>query len=176
MTGGSVGSPAARAGGVVSRLGGGEWGYISPPVFLSQRSIRPPRLIGPLDVGKACDVGGPPSFTSVSKGGCRSNPANWSKRGRSHIMTAHSLVVGNDMHPEYASVHCGYVHHLRFFFIDSVRMGNDGTDALVRTLADSRGWSPRITGMTSSDNDDDKIDPLRVYQHTWSVGQCHAHF
>jgi hypothetical protein len=33
MTGGSVGSPAARAGGVVSRLGGGEWGYISPPIF-----------------------------------------------------------------------------------------------------------------------------------------------
>ena len=134
--------------------------------FLSQRSIHPPRLIGPIDVGKACDVGGPPSFTSVSKGGCRSNPANWSKRGRSQIMMTHSLVVGNDMHPENASVHCGYVHHLRFFFIDSVHMGNDGTDALVRTLADSCGQSPRITGMTSSDNNDDKIDPLRVYQLT----------
>jgi hypothetical protein len=176
MTGGSVGSPAARAGGVVSRLGGGNGDIYRRLFFLSQRSIRPPRLIGPHDVGKACDVGGPPSFTSVTKGGCRSNPANWSKRGRSQIMTAHSLVVGNDMHPEYASVHCGYVHRLRFFFIDSVLMVNDGTDALVRTLADSRGWSPRIMGMASSDHDDDKIDPLRVYQHTWSVGHCHAHF
>jgi hypothetical protein len=49
-------------------------------------------------------------------------------------MTAHSLVVGNDMHPEYALGHGSHVRCLRIFFIDSVRMGNDGMDTLARTF------------------------------------------
>jgi hypothetical protein len=120
MTGGSVGSPAARAGGVVSRLGEGGLGYISPPIFF----VVEEHPSSPIDrAARRWEGGRAPAMLAVlrvSRRSCRSNPANRSKRGRIQIMTAHSLVVGNDMHPEYASVHCGYVHRLRFFFIDSV--------------------------------------------------------
>jgi hypothetical protein len=73
-------------------------------------------------------------------------------------MMAHLLVVGNDMHPEYALGHGSHVRCLQFFFIDSVRMGNDGMDALALTLANSHGWSPQMTGMTSIEPRDGLMD------------------
>jgi hypothetical protein len=61
------------------------------------------------------------------------------------------------MRPEYASGHGGHVTCLRYFFAGSVRMGNDGVDALARTLAISR-WLPRTTGMTSIETRDGSTD------------------